>query len=61
MEKKTDTLNVVQFSLIFEISEKTVKRLAKEGELPCEYKKNRLSFNKDELIKYFEQLEGGLL
>ena len=60
MEKKTESLNVVQLSLIFEISETTVRKLAKEGELPCNYLKKRLSFNIDELIKHFELLEGGL-
>ena len=40
--KETNLLNAAQLSLILDISEKTVKKLAKEGDLPCLYVKNKL-------------------
>ena len=57
MKKKT--LSVKQIAQIFEVSENTVKRLAKTGELPCKYINRRPLFCTDELKRHFERLEGG--
>jgi len=58
--KKKDLLNAKQMSLVFEISEKTIKQLAKEKEIPCEYINRRPHFKINAIIKHFERLEGGV-
>jgi len=58
-EKNPQILNAEQVSLILNISEQTVKKLAKEKELPCEIIKRRPYFNWNALIKHFHELEGG--
>ena len=52
-------LNAEQLSLILNISEQTVKKLAKEKELPCTYVNRRPVFNWNTLIIRFQELEGG--
>jgi hypothetical protein len=52
-------LNAEQLSLILNISEQTVKKLAKDREIPCTYVNRRPQFNWDALINYFQGLEGG--
>ena len=52
-------LNAEQVSLILNISEQTVKKLAKEREIPCDYVNRRPVFNWDTLIRRFQELEGG--
>jgi len=58
MKKKND-LSAGQVSLICGISEKTIKKLAKEGELPCVFVNRRPLFRLNVLIKHFERLERG--
>ncbi|GBU27611.1 hypothetical protein R84B8_01145 [Treponema sp. R8-4-B8] len=58
-EKNPQILNAEQVSLILNISEKTVKKLAKEKELPCDFINRRPHFNWNVLIKRFHELEGG--
>ena len=57
--KEKEVLNTEQLALIFGISEKTVKRLAKDKEIPCEYVNRRPHFKMNQIIKHFERLEGG--
>jgi len=57
--KKNEDLSMEQLALIFGISVKTVKILAKEKELPCEYVNRRPRFKMNALIKHFKRLEGG--
>ena len=57
--KKEEILNAAQLSLILDISEKTVKKLAKDKELPCEYWNRQPRFEMNVIIKHFERLEGG--
>ncbi|MDR2717006.1 MAG: helix-turn-helix domain-containing protein [Treponema sp.] len=59
MKKNTVLLNAEQLSLILNISEFTVKKLAQAKELPCMYVNRRPQFNMDALIKHFKKLEWG--
>ena len=59
MTKKPVLLNAEQLSLILNISEFTIKKLARAKEIPCKYVNRRPQFNLDVLLEYFEKLEGG--
>jgi len=59
MKKNTVLLSAEQLSLVLSISEFTVKKLARDGELPCEYVNRRPQFDMDALLKHFQKLEGG--
>jgi hypothetical protein len=60
MEKKnTVLLTAGQVSLILGVSELTVKKLAKEKEIPCAYVNRRPVFSWALLIERFQELEGG--
>jgi len=52
-------LNAGQVSLILNISEKTVKQLAKNKDLPCVFVNRRPYFHWNDLINHFQALEGG--
>jgi hypothetical protein len=52
-------LNAEQLSLILNISEKTVKQLAKNKELPSIFVNRKPHFNWNDLINHFQVLEGG--
>jgi hypothetical protein len=59
-EKKNPLiLNAEQMSLILNISEQTIKKLAKDREIPCTYVNRRPQFNWNALIERFQELEGG--
>jgi len=58
-EKQISQLNAKQLSLILNISERTVKHLAKNKELPCIFKNRRPLFTWNELVNHFQKLEGG--
>jgi hypothetical protein len=55
------SLSTEQVSLILDISESTVRKLAKTGQIPCMYEKHRLRFDMKVLLEYFVGLEGGAL
>jgi hypothetical protein len=57
--KEQVLLTAGQLSLILNISETTVKKLAKEKEIPCTYVNRRPVFNWNAVIKRFQELEGG--
>jgi len=57
--KNPQFLNAGQMSLILNISEQTVKKLAKDREIPCTFVNRRPQFNWNELLKRFKELEGG--
>jgi hypothetical protein len=59
MKKKKNLLNAEQLSLILNISEFTVKKLAREKELPCTFVNRRPLFDLDVITKHFAELEGG--
>jgi len=59
MKKKKNPLTAEQLSLILNISEFTIKKLAKNGELPCRYVNRRPQFELAALLRYFKKLEGG--
>jgi hypothetical protein len=48
-----------QLSLILNISEFTVKKLAREKQLPCVFINRRPQFNLDVILKHLQKLEGG--
>jgi hypothetical protein len=59
-EKKNPLiLNAGQMSLILNISEETVKKLAKDKEIPCTYVNRRPQFEWNVILRYFKELEGG--
>ena len=58
-KRKNEPLTAVQLSLILSISEFTVKKLARAGDLPCTYVNRRPQFDMDLLLEYFQKLEGG--
>jgi len=58
-KKNSFVLNAQQMSLILNISEKTVKKLAKDKEIPCTFVNRRPQFNWNELVEHFRELEGG--
>jgi len=57
--KNEKLLNAEQLSLILNISEFTVKKLARTSELPCIFVNRRPQFILDLILKHFEKLEGG--
>jgi hypothetical protein len=59
MKRKKALFTAEQLSLVLNISEFTVKKLARDGELPCKYVNRRPQFDVDALLKYFQKLEGG--
>jgi hypothetical protein len=58
-EKNPLILNAGQMSLILNISEQTVKKLAKDREIPCVFVNRRPQFNWNVLVDLFQELEGG--
>jgi len=58
-EQIPQTLNAEQMSLILNISEQTVKKLAKDGELPCAFVNRRPQFEWNVVVRHFKELEGG--
>jgi len=59
MKKEKNLLNSEQLSLILNISEFTVKKLAKTRELPCTFINRRPQFDIEVITTYFTDLEGG--
>jgi hypothetical protein len=58
MKKETYPLSAGQVSLILNISEFTVKRLAKNSQLPCIYVNRRPRFSLEKLKEHFRRIEG---
>jgi hypothetical protein len=54
-------LNSEQLAALFEISEFTVKKLAKSKELPCDIVKGKPFFDAEKVLLHFHKLEGGLV
>jgi hypothetical protein len=52
-------LTAQELSLILGISEFTIKKLAREKQLPCAYVNRRPRFSLEEILRYFRRLEGG--
>jgi hypothetical protein len=51
-------LTAGELSLILNISEFTIKRLAKSKQFPCIYVNRQPRFNLEILLEYFRRLEG---
>jgi len=58
-KKNPRILNAEQMSVILNISEKTVKKLAKDKEIPCTFVNRRPQFEWNEIVRYFQEIEGG--
>ena len=54
-----ERMTALELSLILNISEITVKMLAKTGQLPCLNVKNRYFFSFTQIVSHFRQLEKG--
>jgi hypothetical protein len=59
MKNKNIPLSAEQLALILNISEFTVKKLARAKELPCTFVNRRPQFNLDVILQHFKKLEGG--
>jgi hypothetical protein len=58
--KKTPRpLTAAELALILDISEFTIKKLARTGELPYRMMNRRMTFDLASLLEYFRGLEGG--
>jgi hypothetical protein len=60
MKNIPEILTAEQLSKILNISEFTIKKLARNKELPCVYINRRPGFSIDKLLEYFRRLEGGV-
>jgi len=60
MKKELSSLlTAEELSLVLNISETTIKKLAKAKDLPCVYVNRSPRFSLNMLIKHFKKLEGG--
>jgi hypothetical protein len=59
MRNQKKLLNAEQLSLVLNISEFTVKKLARARELPCTFVNRRPQFSLDAIMRHFRKLEGG--
>lgn len=51
-------LNVKELADVLNISEFTVRRLARENQIPSLVRKGRYQFEVKELVRFFKELEG---
>jgi len=58
MKTISTQMTVRDLSVILNICEETVIKLAKTGQLPCFHLNDRMYFILDEIIGYFKKLEG---
>ncbi|GAB6390807.1 MAG: hypothetical protein MdMp014T_0180 [Treponematales bacterium] len=58
MVKVSSPLTAAEVSLILGINEATVKRLARERQIPCVYMGRRPRFTVERLVEHFKRLEG---
>jgi len=59
MKKESTLVTAEQLSLILNISEFTVKKLARLKEIPCNYLKGKIVFSLESVLLRFKDLEGG--
>ena len=59
MKEKSSLLTAEQLSTLLNVSEFTIKKLARSKELPCVYINRRPRFNLKKLLAFFERMEGG--
>jgi len=59
MEKESTLITAEQLSLALNISEFTVKKLARSKEIPCKHSKGRIVFSLESVLDRFKELEGG--
>jgi hypothetical protein len=59
MKEETTLITAEQLSLILNISEFTVKKLARSKEIPCNYTKGKIVFNLESVLARCKELEGG--
>ena len=59
MKKKDTEYSAEQLAVLLNISEFTVKKLAREKELPCEYINGQPMFNLNNVLAHFRKVERG--
>jgi hypothetical protein len=59
MKKESTLVTAEQLSLILNISEFTVRKLARSKEIPCRYIKGKIVFSLESVLARFKELEGG--
>ena len=59
MKNTHPLLTAQELSVVFNISEFTIKELARNGELPCRYLGRRPMFDLKAIRKLMDRLEGG--
>lgn len=59
MKKETALVTAEQLSLLLNVSEFTVKKLARSKEIPCRHAKGRIVFSLESVLARFKELEGG--
>jgi hypothetical protein len=52
-------LTAEELSLILDVSESTIQKMARTKQLPCTYVNRKPSFDFERLLRYFRELEGG--
>jgi hypothetical protein len=52
-------MSAEELSIVLNISERTVKALAKNAEIPSVKEKNKFWFDFDKIMEHFKTLEGG--
>jgi excisionase family DNA binding protein len=57
--KQSAVLTAGELGEILGVSEFTIKRLAREKQLPCTMMSRRYRFNLEEILEYFREVEGG--
>jgi hypothetical protein len=58
-KKETPLVNAEQLSLILNVSEFTIKKLARSKEIPCSYINGKIAFSMESVLARFKELEGG--
>jgi hypothetical protein len=59
MKKQSTLVTAEQLSLLLNVSEFTIKKLARSNEIPCRYVKGRILFSLESVFARFKELEGG--
>ena len=57
MNLNLEKMTTEELSLVFSISEETIKKLAKTKQIPCLPIKNRMYFNFNEILNHLKALE----
>jgi NADH/NAD ratio-sensing transcriptional regulator Rex len=59
MKNLSRILSAEELARILNVNEITVRKLAREKQIPCRLVKKRYGFDLKEMIRFFKKLEGG--